>query len=69
MRRSVDVEWLMVGAGLALAGVGWGVHLTLLALAGMLVAITAAVLWVWQTRMLDGRELPPDARSATGHVW
>ncbi len=54
MRRSVDVEWLMVGAGLALAGVGWGVHLTLLALAGMLVAITAAVLWVWQRECLTG---------------
>ena len=54
MRRSVDVEWLMVAAGLALAGVGWAVHLTLLALAGMLVAVTAAVLWVWQHECLTG---------------
>ncbi len=50
----MDVEWLVVGAGLVLAGVGWAEHLTLLALAGTLVALTAAVLWVWQRHCLTG---------------
>ena len=54
MRKAIDVEWLLVVAGLALAGVGWGEHLTLLALVGTLVTVLALVLWVWQRQCLTG---------------
>lgn len=54
MKRSIDAEVVLAGAGLALAGVGWAEHLTLLALVGMLVAVTAGVLWVWQRQCLTG---------------
>jgi uncharacterized protein (DUF58 family) len=50
----VDPEWWVAAAGLALAGVGWAVHATLLALAGTLGAMTAVVLWVWQRHCLTG---------------
>jgi uncharacterized protein (DUF58 family) len=44
----------VVAAGLALAGVGWGVGATLLALAGTLAALAALMLWVWQRECLTG---------------
>jgi uncharacterized protein (DUF58 family) len=47
-QRDIEPEWWGVAAGLVLAGVGWGVHATLLALAGTLAAVTALLLWVWQ---------------------
>jgi uncharacterized protein (DUF58 family) len=54
MGRHVDGEWWAVAAGLALAGVGWGVHAVLLAVAGTLGAATALMLWVWQRHCLTG---------------
>lgn len=54
MERRVDQEWWALAAGLALAGVGWGVHATLLALAGALCALTALTMWVWQRQCLTG---------------
>ena len=54
MGRRVDGEWWVAVIGLGLAGVGWGVHATLLALAGMLGALRAMVLWVWQRHCLTG---------------
>lgn len=50
----IQGEWWAVAAGAVLAGVGWGVHATLLALAGVLVALAASLLWVWQRYCLDG---------------
>ena len=54
MRRHVEPEGWAAAAGLALAGVGWSVHATLLALAGTLVTVTALTLWVWQRHCLTG---------------
>jgi uncharacterized protein (DUF58 family) len=54
MRVSIDAEAILVAGGLGLAGVGWAEHLTLLALVGTLVAVTAVVLWVWQRQCLTG---------------
>jgi uncharacterized protein (DUF58 family) len=34
--------------------IGWGVHATLLALGGVLTALTAFVLWIWQRECLTG---------------
>src|ERR1700733_10860111 len=53
-RHRVDGEWWAAAAALAVAGVGWGVHDTLLALAGTLGAVTAVVMWVWQRECLTG---------------
>jgi uncharacterized protein (DUF58 family) len=52
--RHIDGEWWAVAAGLALAGVGWGVHAILLAVAGTLGAATALMLWVWGRHCLTG---------------
>jgi uncharacterized protein (DUF58 family) len=52
VRRRIDGEWWAALAGLVLAGVGWGVHALSLALVGMLGALTAVVLWVWQHESL-----------------
>ncbi len=54
MSRRIDEEWWAVAAGVALAGTGWAVHNTLLAVAGMLAALTALLLWVWQHECLAG---------------
>jgi uncharacterized protein (DUF58 family) len=54
MRPWNQGEWWAVAAGAVLAGVGWGVHATLLALAGVLVALGALLLWAWQRYCLDG---------------
>jgi len=54
MRRRVDGEGWVAAAGLALAGLGWSLHATLLALAGTLGALTAVALWVWQRQCLAG---------------
>jgi uncharacterized protein (DUF58 family) len=43
-----------LGIGVALAGVGWGVHAVLLALAGTLFALTVLMLFVWQRQCLTG---------------
>lgn len=50
----IDTEWRAAAIAAALAGVGWGVHNTLLALAGTLGAFTAVLLWVWQRQSLTG---------------
>jgi uncharacterized protein (DUF58 family) len=52
MGRRVEGEWWAIAAGLALAGAGWWVHSTLLALAGVLGAVTALVLFIWQRESL-----------------
>jgi uncharacterized protein (DUF58 family) len=54
MRRRVDGEAWAAALGLGLAGIGWSVHATLLALAGTLGAMTALTLWVWQRQCLTG---------------
>ncbi len=54
MRRRVDGEAWAAAAGLGLAGIGWSVHATLLALAGTLGAMTALTLWIWQRQCLTG---------------
>lgn len=54
MQQRVQGEWGAVTAGAILAGIGWGVHATLLALAGTLVALVALLLWAWQRYCLDG---------------
>ncbi|HEY5196261.1 MAG TPA: DUF58 domain-containing protein [Solirubrobacteraceae bacterium] len=52
MARRIDREWRWIAAGLVLAGFGWDAHSTLLALAGMLGALAALMLWVWQRACL-----------------
>jgi uncharacterized protein (DUF58 family) len=54
MVRRIDGEWWAAAVALAVAGVGWGIHATLLALLGTLGAITAVVLWVWARECLTG---------------
>jgi uncharacterized protein (DUF58 family) len=54
MPRRVDGEAWVAAAGLGLAGVGWSLHATLLALAGTLAAMTALTLWIWQRQCLTG---------------
>jgi uncharacterized protein (DUF58 family) len=54
MRRTPGGEWVVLGGGLVLAGIGWGLHLTLLALAGTLTAASAAALLLWQHQCLAG---------------
>jgi uncharacterized protein (DUF58 family) len=54
MGRRLDGEAWVAAAGLVRAGIGWGVHATLLALAGTLGAMTALTLWVWQRQCLTG---------------
>jgi uncharacterized protein (DUF58 family) len=54
MVRRIDGEWWAAAVALAIAGVGWGIHATLLALVGTLGAITAVVLWIWARECLTG---------------
>ena len=54
MVRRIDGEWWAAAGALAVAGLGWGIHATLLALLGTLGAITAVVLWVWARECLTG---------------
>ena len=50
----IDGEWWAAAVALVMAGVGWGIHSTLLALAGTLGALTAVLLWVWVHECLTG---------------
>jgi uncharacterized protein (DUF58 family) len=50
----IDGEWWVAAVALVVAGVGWGIHATLLALAGTLGALTAVVLWIWVRECLTG---------------
>ena len=50
----IDGEWWAAAVALVVAGVGWGIHSTLLALAGTLGALTAVLLWVWVHECLTG---------------
>ncbi len=50
----IDSEWWAAAVGLAVAGVGWGIHATLVALVGTLGALTAVVLWIWDHECLTG---------------
>jgi uncharacterized protein (DUF58 family) len=54
VRRRIDGELWGALVGVAVAGVGWGFHSTLLALMGTLVALAALLLWVWQRQCLTG---------------
>lgn len=49
------LEWGVAGCGLLLAVIGWVVHHgTYLAVGGVLIALTAILLWVWGGKSLDG---------------
>lgn len=52
--RRLDAEWQAALLGVGLAVIGWWIHSLLLATMGALVAVTAAVLWVWQRDCLTG---------------
>jgi uncharacterized protein (DUF58 family) len=52
--RSLAGEWQAALAGLALAVIGWWVGSVLLAMAGAVVAVTAAGLRIWQQQSLTG---------------
>jgi uncharacterized protein (DUF58 family) len=53
-RRPLAGEWQVVLAGLGLAVIGWWAGSTLLAMAGAVIAVTAALLSVWQQHCLSG---------------
>ena len=50
----IDREWGIAAGGAALAVIGWVVHGTFLAVAGVLIVLTALVLWVWGRESLAG---------------
>ena len=50
----VDGEWWAIIGGATLAGVGWGLHISLMTLGGCLALVTAFVLWVWHHKSLVG---------------
>ena len=53
MRLRWRYEWTVAAAGLGVAAVGWWQHSSLLAVGGLLVAATVAILWVWQKEALS----------------
>lgn len=54
MGKRIDGEWKAAGLGVVLAIAGWWVHSVLLAMAGVVVALTALVLWITQHECLTG---------------
>jgi uncharacterized protein (DUF58 family) len=46
-RHRWDPAWSAAAAGIGLASAGWAVHSVLLAIAGVMVALTAAAAWGW----------------------
>ena len=54
MRRQIDGEWKVAGLGVALAIGGWWAQSVLLAMAGVVVALTCSVLWITQHECLTG---------------
>ncbi|MBO0693398.1 MAG: DUF58 domain-containing protein, partial [Acidimicrobiaceae bacterium] len=54
MSRRIDGEWKAAALGLALAIGGWWAQSVLLAMAGVVVALTAIVLWITQHECLTG---------------
>lgn len=54
MSSRIDGEWKVAGLGLALAIGGWWAKSILLAMAGVVVVLTALVLWITQRECLTG---------------
>lgn len=52
--RQLDPEWVVAGVGALLAAIGWAVGASVVAAAGVMVALGSALFWVWGRSSLSG---------------